>query len=105
MPQKSIKLIRTFTEFINQPKRAILEHLMSKVNSDASKDVAVDVGSNTEEITNKRLSPKKYVYTLLKDQYDVDKEDMSPLRRSHLVKSNGIEKSGEIKNLIGVEYS
>lgn len=44
---------------------------MSKLNADARKDVRVDILSDTEEIdvtfeeiTNRRLALKKFVYTL-----------------------------------------
>lgn len=85
---------------------------MSKPNHDVSKDVVVDVGFDGEEIelsyeeiTNRRLLPKKNVYTLPKEQYKPDHVDRSPKSILYLAKKDGTEKPNEMKNLIGVEYS
>ena len=63
---------------------------MKQPNEDAGKDIVVDVGSDTEdieltfdEISFKRLSLRKLVYTLPRDEYWPDKDDTSPKTRMY----------------------
>ena len=79
-----IQCLKMTSDFKNTSRKLIVESLMRQPNEDAGKDIVVDVGSNTEdieltfdEIFNKRLSPRKLIYTLPRDEYRPDKEDMS----------------------------
>ena len=63
---------------------------MAQPNADAGKDIIADVGSDIEdieltyeEISNKCVSSKRLVYTLPRDEYHPDKEDVSPKKRMY----------------------
>ena len=109
---KPIQRLKLSPEFKNTNRKLIVESLMKQPNEDAGKDIVVDVGSDTEdielsfnEISNKRLSPRKLIYTLPRDEYRPDKEDIS--QKTRMYTQRGLESvyPYEIKNLIGYEYS
>ena len=93
---KPIQRLKLSPEFKNISRKLIVESLMKQPNEDAGKDIVVDVGSDTEdieltfdEISNKRLSAKKLVYTLPRDEYRPDKDDLSPKTRMYLSRPGG----------------
>ena len=59
--------------------------MKAQPNADNGKDIVVDVGSDTEdieltyeEISNKRVSPKRLIYTLPRDEYHQIKKTFLP---------------------------
>ena len=68
---KLIQRLKLSPEFKGTNRKLLVKYLMRQPNVDAGKDIVVDMGSDTEdieltfnEISNKRLSPRKLVYTL-----------------------------------------
>ena len=64
-----------------------------------------DIKLTFDEISNKRPSSKKLVYTLPRDEYRSNKEDASPKIRMYTQRGLGSEYPYELKNLIGYKYS
>ena len=109
---KPIPRLKMLSDFKDVNRKIIVETLMRQPNVDAGKDIVVDVGSDTEdieltfnEIVNRRPSPRKLIYTLPRDEYQLDKEDKSQKTRLYSQRGLGSVYPYEIKNLIRYEYS
>ena len=96
---KPIKRLKLQPEFKGKGRKFIIDFLNSHPNPDAGKDIVVDVSSDTEdieltydEISNRRLNHMRLVYTLPKDEYRPDKEDISPKTRIFSQRSLGYER-------------
>ena len=78
---KPIQRLKMSSDLKNTSRKLIVESLMKQPNEDAGKDIVVDVGSDTEDIeltfikiSNRRLSPKKLIFTLPRDEYQPNKD-------------------------------
>ena len=96
---KPIKRLKLQPEFKGKGRKFIVDFLNSQPNLDAGKDIIVDVSSDTEdteltydEISNKRVNPKRLAYSLPKDEYRLDKEDISPKIKMYSQRSLGSER-------------
>ena len=105
---KPIKRLKLQPEFKRKGRKFIVDFLNSQPNPDVGKDIVVDVSFDTEdieltydEISNKHVNPRRLVYSLPKDKYRLDKEDISPKIRMYSQRSLGSEHPFELKNLIG----
>ena len=91
-----------------------MTELLERHNPDAGESIVVDVLSETEDIdevasaiaTNpENIHPKKFVYTLPRDHYRKDLEDVAPMIRIFQDRQVGIKHPNEIKSSISMETS
>ena len=95
-------------------QQQLMTELLERHNADAGESIIVDVLSDTEDFDEvvsmiatdpQNLPPRKLVYTLPRDHYRKDLEDVAPMIRLFIDREVGIKHPNEIKSSISMEDS